>query len=327
MDSHATSINLLSRLNFIPSINYKNDGNLSPAIHGFESTDSKIKYQLIHYYDSTSFVICEENYEKLKRTDKIVIRAKLENFDDLEKILLAKNAIDNLYKEFKIDVKVVLYLSYIVGNGIEFNKIGSKQLNILVNILNDQNFYKIYVYEPYDIDYLNKLTNIDFDVHPNKKWHKTSMIQNFSNIIQKYDNNTCVVFAYKKLYDQYMPLIKIINNNINDFCYADILTNNALLIGDNIDSAKKFVIIDSGIYSGTSLNKIIKSIKKLYGNDVSIDVITAHMDVFSICINTEVITKILDSVNVIYCTKNNSDDFENCFIDVRKKFALVESIY
>lgn len=266
------------------------------------SNNSKLKYQIKTSFDKTTFIIDESDSVWNHDNPEIVLRTKITGFCDIEQILLAKNAIERFCNSKNKTPKIVLYIEYLFGNGFEFNSgdNASNEIEVIVKLLSAQNFYKIFIYEPYDIDYLNKCVGVDFNIHPEKRWRKTSMIHDFEDVLGQYNDKVGVVFANKKMYDEYMPIVKMM---INCECtYPNYMQEHAILEKTFSNEIKQFVIIDSGIYSGATAYKIIKALQKEYSASNKIDLIIAH---FPVIRKNKYCSYINESINKIYISDSH----------------------
>lgn len=289
------------------------------------SNDSKLKYQIKSCFDKSTFIIDESDSAWNHDNPEIVLRTKITGFYDIEQILLAKNAIERFCKSKNKTPKIVLYIEYLFGNGFEFNYgvNASNEIEVIVKLLSSQNFHKIFIYEPYDIDYLNKCVRIDFNIHPEKRWIKTSMINDFELVLRQYGNKVGIVFGNKKMYDQYMPIVKMM---IDCECtYPNYMQEHVILEKTFSKEIKQFVIIDSGIYSGASAYKIIKALQKDYLL-YKIDMIIAHA---SLTTDNEYYSYINDSINKIYVSDSCYSNDGYCAITnpLYIKTKLIKSKY
>lgn len=293
----ATSIKLNDTLQFCE--------NSSDNVVELNSTTSKIKFKTNEIVDSFAIILDEHNKIWNFKNPEIVLRTSIKSYNDFEKIVLVKDTIDNIFSKKNITPKIVLYITYLFSNGYERNlgEFASHEIKSMVKLISKLDFYKVYIYEPYDINYINSC--LDIDLFPNKKWNKINMLYDFIDIIKSYDSSTTgIVFVDKRMYHENFPLLNILYANYQIPCpectYANNFNEHASLNNSFSNKVKNYIIIDRACYTGNTIYKIVKDIKK-FNPDSIIDIIVAH-GTFKYDTNSSKFDYLKSNIRYFYCS-------------------------
>lgn len=280
------------------------------------------KYEINRFPDGQQSIrILEHNYDTFyslrNQTTPIIIKSRLNTFQDLELIICANQALK------EIGVKSIkLYIPYCIGGRSDrkFQEGGINYIKtVIAPILNSQNFDEVRVIDPHS-DVLEACIN-NFVKHSNTNLVKFALV-NVDNKDYAQDR-ICLVSpdagAYKKIYDvaKLFGIKEIITaSKVRDLDTGKILKTVVPSLESHNDM--KYVIVDDICDGGRTFVELAKVIKEKKPN-AEIYLIVTH-GIFSAGFD-----ELVQYLDGIYTTNSVKDIQDGTIVDTFSKHKTIHS--